>query len=334
MASPFPTDRPLKVVCLEGCHCAVPKFDFSHTYTEYDNTSAAQVLPRIRDADIVITTLVPITPAVALQCANLKLIAVMATGAGWVDKAYFAARGITVINSPGSNIPAVSEHALGLYFACRKRVVDMHARTLASDEWAKAGTLTKRFPRPPLSCAQEVVGIVGYGALGRAIEALCRGVGMGRVVVAERKGEPPREGRVSFDECVRTASVLVLCCPLDPGTVNTIDAAELAAMREDAVLINMARGGIVNEQALADALRKGTIEAAATDVLEVEPPDGTSPLIPKPGEEPVPNLTISPHISWFTARTIERLQELLKDGVETFVAGGLVNAVVDGRTKA
>lgn len=316
------------VVTLEGCHCEIPRLDFPHSYKEYDNTTAAQVLERIQHADIVITTIVPVTAVVAAQCPNLKLIAIMATGAGWVDHAYFASRGISVINCPHSNIPAVSQHAIGLYFASRKRIIEMHNKTIHTTEWMDRGTLTKCFPGPPRTCGQEVVGILGHGALGQAIEALCKALGM-TVMISERKGAGARTGRVSFEDCLRQSTVLFVCCPKDASTIDSISDAELATMRRDSILINMARGGIVNEAALATALREGVIEAAATDVLEVEPPDGSSPLLNS--EDLVPNLTVSPHISWFTGQTIAKLQQLLKVGVETFVAGGLVHAVVDGR---
>lgn len=316
-----------RVVCLEACHCGIPAFDFQYDYTEYQNTTANEVLERIRSANIVITTIVPILPSVVEQCSDLRLIAVMATGCGWLDKEYFKGRGITVISCPRSNIPAVTEHAIGLYFACRRRTVEMHNRTLGSQEWKNLGTMTRRFPRPPLTCGEETLGIVGYGALGKRIEALANAVGFGTINIAERKNAVPRVGRISFEETLRTSTVLLICCPKDSSTINLIDTAELKVMRPDSILINMARGGIVSEGALAEALRQNWIEAAATDVLEVEPPDGSSPLLPTKGE-PVPNLTISPHVSWYARNTIETLQTLLKDGVQAWIRGEPINVIV------
>jgi len=122
-----------------------------------------------------------------------------------------------------------------------------------------------------------------------------------------------------------------VCCPRDPSTINMIGNAELVFMRRDALLINVARGGIVNELALAGALKDGTISSAATDVLEIEPGVIGSPLLPKNGE-PIPNLTITPHIAWFAAETIKTLQQLLKDGIDGWVAGRPINAAVhDGK---
>lgn len=323
----------LHVVCLEECHCEIPTFSFPYSYRGYQNTATHQVAERIKDATILISTIVHVTPTMMEQAPHLKLLAIMATGMDWVDKEYCAKRGISVISCPQSNIPAVSEHTVGLYFSARKKIVEMHNLTTTTNEWARQGTLTKKFGGgPPLSCSQEVMGIVGYGFLGKRIEMLARAIGFGEVIIAERKGATvPRDGRVAFDDVLKKATVCVVCCPRDTSTVNMIGNAEFGLMRRDAVLINVARGGIVNEHALARALKDGTISSAATDVLEIEPGLIGSPLLPK-DEEPIPNLTITPHIAWFAAETITTLQRMLKDGIDGWVAGKPTNvAVHDGK---
>jgi lactate dehydrogenase-like 2-hydroxyacid dehydrogenase len=136
--------------------------------------------------------------------------------------------------------------------------------------------------------------------------------------------------RLPFAEVVRESTVLVVCCPRVASTVDLIAEEELRSMRKEAVVVNVARGGIVNEAALAKALTEGWIAAAATDVLEREPGGrGTTPLLPLHGE--VPNLTITPHVAWFAAQTMENLKTLLKDGIEAWVAGRPINVVVQGR---
>jgi lactate dehydrogenase-like 2-hydroxyacid dehydrogenase len=136
--------------------------------------------------------------------------------------------------------------------------------------------------------------------------------------------------RMPFEEVVRSATVLVICCPRDASTVDLIGEKELRSMRKEAVVVNVARGGIVNEAALAKALTERWIAAAATDVLEREPGGrGTTPLLPLQGE--VPNLTITPHVAWFAAQTMENLKILLKEGIEAWVAGKPINVVVQGR---
>jgi lactate dehydrogenase-like 2-hydroxyacid dehydrogenase len=326
------------VVCLEGCHCPVPTFDFPHTYTEHHNTVPADVLARIRDASIVITTIVPITPAVAAQCPRLRLVAVMGTGCGWVEHESLRALGITVINAPQSNVPAVSEHAIMLYLSARRRLLELHSATVGSNEWAAKGTLTTRFVGgAPRSCAEEDFVIIGYGALGRKIESLARGMGVENVLIAERRGvarADVRPGRVALSEAIVKASVLVICCPKEASTINLIGESELMAMRKDAVLVNIARGGIVNEVALVKALKEGWISGAATDVFEEEPPLlGESPLLPKDGDG-IPGLTVTPHISWYTDLTLKTLALILKSGVENWVDGKYdkCSLIVDGRS--
>ncbi|ERF75477.1 hypothetical protein EPUS_07009 [Endocarpon pusillum Z07020] len=320
-----PSDSPIHIVCLETMHCPLPPLTLPTPYkiSEYRDTPLSLIAPRLSTATIAITTVIPITPAIISQCPSLRVIAIWATGTEWLDTAYCASRGIWVINCPGTNIEAVSEHALAFYFAARRKIVELDTALKVREggerrggEWMEKGTLTTRWDDvggAPLSCGQEVVGIVGYGRLGRRIEALCRGVGMGRVVVAGRKGVT---GLVDGEE--------------DASTIDLIGEEELRSMRKEAVIINVARGGIVNEAALAKALTGKWIAAAATDVLEKEPGGrGTTPLLPLDSE--VPNLTITPHVAWFAAQTMKNLKAFLKEGIEAWVAGKPVNVVVQGR---
>ena len=201
------------------------------------------------------------------------------------------------MNCPGGNVDAVTEHFLGLYFAARKRVVQVHSLVTQTNEWVDKGTLTKLWPAgPPPGAKQEILGVMGYGTLGTRIVELARAVGFREVLVSERKNATEvRLGRVSFEETLRRATVVGICLPKEQDTVDMIGETELKLMRPEALIINVARGGIVNEAALAKALREGWIAGAATDVLETEPAGlGTSPLIPdiSKGEEEVPNLTI------------------------------------------
>ncbi|EXJ85035.1 hypothetical protein A1O3_05710 [Capronia epimyces CBS 606.96] len=321
------------IVVLEAIHCDMPSFDFPHTIDLHPRTRPDQVAERIKDATIVIACVVPVTPGDMDQAPHLGVLAVMAVGISWVDKLDCARRGVTVTNCIAGNVDAVTEHFLGLYFAARKQIVKVHTSVTTSHEWRDKGTLNKVYwpSGPPMGCRQETLGIMGYGSLGTRIEALARAVGFGEVLISERKnaGNSAREGRVSFDEILKRASTICVCLPKENDTVDLIAEKELRAMRADALLINMARGGIVNEAALAKALREGWIAGAATDVLEIEPAwPGSGPLTPDlaKGEPEVPHLTISPHIAWFTQSTIQNYQRLLKEGVEGWVTGTLQQA--------
>ncbi|KAL4967215.1 D-isomer specific 2-hydroxyacid dehydrogenase [Aspergillus stella-maris] len=320
------------IVCLEETHCPIPSsFTFPHTYTGYTSTtrSETEITHRLRDATIAITTIVPISPAVLSQCPKLQAVIIMATGVEWVDVPAYRERGVRVINCPGANVQSVSEHAIALYFASRRKVVELHVAMASSEEYVKHRTLAHRFKGgPPHTTLQEIVAIIGYGAVGKKIESVVRALGM-QVLVAERKGvmgTDVREGRVSFEIAIQHATVVMVCVSKTPDTIGLIGADELKSMRNDALVINVARGGIVHETALVKALRENKIAGAATDVFEVEPPvKGDSVLL----EEGIPNLILSPHIAWFSESTIRNLQDLLVEGVEGFVEGGegLVNVV-------
>lgn len=304
MSSPLINPPPLPpgkdkhhIVVLEAIHADMPTFDFPHTVTLHLRTAPHQVAERIQDATVVIACVVPVTPADMDQAPHLGILAVMAVGISWVDKADCARRGVTVTRCPAGNVDAVTEHFLGLYLAARKRVVQVHHGVTRTNEWRDKGTLTKLWPSgPPMGCKQETLGVMGYGTLGRGIERLARAVGFGEVLISERKNATSvRPGRVSFQEALRRSTVVGICLPKDHDTVDLIGETELKTMRRDALIVNVARGGIVNEAALATALRAGWIAGAATDVLETEPAGpGTSPLTPdlSKGEEEVPNLTI------------------------------------------
>ncbi|KAJ5110807.1 hypothetical protein N7532_001342 [Penicillium argentinense] len=314
------------IVCLEECHCPVPPLPFPHTYKGYNKTSHDQVPSRLGEADIAITTIVPITCADLDAHPRLKCVFVWATGVDWVDIDGFRARGVTVIRAPQSNVDTVSEHAIAFYFASRRRIVDMHNRCMASDEYAEKRTLTYHFGGPPLTCSAEVVMIIGHGFLGKRVQALVSALGM-KVLIAERKGmsgSDVREGRTEFNEALRKATVVILTTAKNPETIGLIGASEFETMRKDSILINVSRGGIVDEGALVDALRNGEIGAAATDVFEKEPPvRGESVLL----SGDVPNLIVSPHLAWFSVQTIQNLQDLLLRGLVAYYNDAPINTV-------
>jgi len=157
-----------KVVYLEACQCKLTSFDFPHEYVEYWNCEPHQVPERIKDATIVITTVVPITEESIAGASNLQLVTSLATGVDQIDLEACKKRGVVVSNCQGSNVDAVSEHALSLYFAVRRKTVELHNTTVRTDEWSQLGTLAKRFGGLPISCSQETVGVIGYGGLGRS----------------------------------------------------------------------------------------------------------------------------------------------------------------------
>lgn len=319
------------VVFLEAGNAPKPDLDFAHTCTRFEHTSPAQVINHLEDATIAVAGVTPITPADLDQAPRLQCVAITATGFEWLDRAAFAQRGITVVNCPHSNVEAVGEHFLALYFASRKKIVEVHNAVVGSERlWLNKRTLVPLWKQgPPLGLAQDTLGIIGYGSLGHHIERLARGVGFKEVLIAERKGQSDqRQGRVAFEHVIiRTATTIVICCPKDPSTIGLISKTELEAARPELLLLNLSRGGVVCENSLAAALREARFFGAATDVFETEPGGiGTSPLLPDEtkGQSPVPNLTVSSHVAWFSRQTQENLVRLLKLGIEGYVRGTLL----------
>ncbi|RSL65131.1 hypothetical protein CEP53_003793 [Fusarium sp. AF-6] len=195
-----------------------------------------------------------------------------------------------------------------------------------TDEYYERRILKHRFPELPLSCSQETLGIFGYGNLGKRIESMATALGM-RVMVAERKGQPPRDGRVTFEDVLREATVLVIAAPKNRDTIDMISEDELRMMRGNAILINVAHGGIVNEKDLVKVLRNGWIGGAAVDVYDGEPPQrGASPRL----EDDVPNLILSPQLAWLSAQTISNLQDGIIKGLTAFKGNPLAVVKIEG----
>lgn len=332
------------IVFLEAVHFPLAELPFPHTIDKHQKTAPHEVAERIKKATIVISNVIDVKPSDMEHAPNLQLIAILATGMGWVDKPYCAQRGISVVNAPGANIDAVSEHFLALYFASRKRIGVVDEIVHTSDEWVVTNSLTKKvWPQgPPLGCSQEILGVIGYGALGSRIESVCKALGFKDVLIAERKrAKEIRDGRTPFEELIKKCTTFCIVCPREADTIDLINEEELKLMRPDALLINIARGGIVNEAALAKALKEGWIFGAATDVLDTEPGGpGTTPLLPdlEKGEEEVPNLIVTSHVAWFSGSTIATLQGINRDAMTAFVEGrmydpkvGACVAVHDGK---
>lgn len=324
------------IVRLEAVHLDLAELPFPHTIDVYQTTEPHQIAERIKNATIVISNVADVTPADMDQAPHIQLLAVMATGMAWVNKEYCAKRGVSVINAPGANIDAVSEHFLTLYFASRKRIAIIDEIVHSSNDWLETNSLNKRvYPDgPPLGCKQEILGIIGYGALGKNIEELCKGLRFKEILISERRGATEmRSGRVFFEDVLKRCTTLCIVCPKAPDTINLIGESELKMMRPDALLINIARGGIVNEAALAKALKEGWIFGAATDVLDTEPGGpGTTPLLPniEAGEEEVPHLIVTSHVAWYSGSTVETLQAINRDSMTSFVEGRMY----DPKTKA
>lgn len=329
-----PTTQHFNIVALEVMLTDLPEITVPtpHTFslTTYERTPIAQVGERLRNADIAIITTVSIR-AEALDPAvtpNLKLITAVASGTDTIDLATCRTRGIRVLNSPGCNIDAVAEHALALYFASRRSVVPS-MMALQKNEWPKRGTLFRTANHangmiPARRCAAETAVVVGYGGVGKRVVELLRMLGM-NVSVAGRKGQPKAdvpEGRVEFDTAIRTATLIVLCCPRTAETLDLLSTAEFAVMQPDCVLVNVSRGGIVDEAALLVALQTNQIAGAGMDVFAKEPAGTeTCPLLAPDVVNAGLNLVLTPHTAWVAAQTNANNQRVLIENIHGFING-------------
>lgn len=313
----------MKVVFLDrfAIRAALRPLAFAHQWQEYPTTAPAEVVARLAGAQIAITNRVRFDEEIIAQLPELKLIAVSATGYECIDVVACRRAGIAVTNVRDWSTPAVAEHAFAMMLTIRRQLLVYRAAVQAG-EWQRShfyGVLRDTLPQDLYGCT---LAVIGYGALGRRIETLARAFDM-QVLIAEHKGATPRAGRVAFDEALLRADVLCIACPISDATRNLIGAAELARMKPGATLINTARGGIVNEQALADALRSGHLGGAGVDTLTQEPPRDGNPLL----ELDMPNLVMTPHMAFASDSTLARLAEQLLANIEAFVAGEPRNVV-------
>lgn len=296
--------------------------EFEHAWVEHAETPAELVGERLQGATIAISNKVRVSADAIASASTLRFIAIAATGADSVDLQECRARGIGVANVRDYGKHSVSEHVLMLMLAASRSLPD-YQRRVAEGAWQKS----PRFylgDYPIRDLAEKTLGIVGRGVLGQATGRLGRALGM-RVLFAEHKGtSQTRPGFAPFEEVLAKADFLSLHCPLTPETLGLIGAAQLAAMKRTAVLINTARGKLIDEAALVAALRDRRIAAAAVDVLSEEPPVNGNILL----DAALPNLIITPHIAWASSEARQRLADELIDVIEAWERGESMNRLV------
>lgn len=286
----------------------------------HDTLDAGGTVEKIGKASVVVSNKVQLDEAVFNQAPGIRLVCVAATGTNNVDLDAAARHGVPVCNVRGYATPAVVQHvyALLLGLTCR---INEYRQAIERGDWARSRFFCL-LDQPVRELSGLKLGIVGYGELGQAVAHVARAFGMD-VVVATVKADDNRSGRVPLDQLLPELDVLSLHCPLAPETMNLIDKRRLSLMKPDAVLINTARGGIVDEQALADALRANRLGGAGFDVLTEEPPVHGSPLL----APDIPNLILTPHSAWSSRESRQRLLEEVALNIRSFLDGELRNAV-------
>jgi glycerate dehydrogenase len=290
-------------------------------FIEYPSSQGHEVLERLRGATVAITNKVPLRAAVLRELPDLKLIAVAATGHDVVDVGYCREHGVAVANIRNYAVHAVPEHAFALILALRRNLIAYRA-DVERGAWNRCEQFCF-FDHPIRDLNGAQLGIVGEGVLGRAMAAIGTAFGMHAVF----RDHPDRVGEdleyQPLPRLLAESDVLTLHCPLLPSTRNLIAEAELRAMKPTALLINTARGGLVDERALARALQQGWIAGAGIDVLTTEPPREGNPLL----DLRLPNLIVTPHIAWASLGAMQFLADQLIDNIDAWAAGRPQNLV-------
>jgi glycerate dehydrogenase len=291
--------------------------NFPHSYNEYAVTSADEIVDRLRDATIAIINKVPMRRATLAQLPQLKLIAVAATGTDVVDKAYCKTQGIIVSNIRNYAFNTVPEHVFALAFALRRSLL-AYRDDVRAGRWQECDQFCF-FDHPIRDMRGSTIGIVGYGAIGKSVARIAEAFGLKALAY----DIIPQPGLTDFETLLRESDIMTLHLPLTSETKNMIGARELRLMKNDAILINTGRGGLVDEQALAEALTKNIIGGAAFDVLTVEPPKQGNILL----DLRLPNFIVTPHVAWASREAMQILADQLIDNIDAFAAGRPQNVV-------
>lgn len=295
---------------------------FAHELIEHPRTAAEQVVPRLADATIAILNKVPITAAMLEQLPQLKLIAVAATGSDCIDKAAAAARGVAVANIRGYALNTVPEHTFALILALRRNIVAYRESVLAG-RWQQAAQFCY-FDFPIHDLAGARLGIIGEGVLGQRVAELGRAFGMLPMFAAHKGVSGLGPLYTPWQQVLETADVITLHSPLTPQTRRMIAMPEFEAMKRRPLIVNTARGGLVDEADLVQALDRGLISGAGFDVTDGEPPAPDHPLMRAASR---PNLILTPHVAWASDEAQQALADQLIDNIEHFVAGNPSNLV-------
>ena len=314
-----------KIVVLEG-YASNPgdlsweKFAALGELTVYDRTAPEEILPRIRDAQIVLINKTRLTAELLAQCPHLRMIGVMATGYNVVDIDAAKRLGIAVCNVPGYSTMAVAQMTFALLLEMTQQV-GLHNSSVHAGRWTQAPDFCY-WDAPLTELDGKTMGLVGYGAIGQAVGRIAQAFGLRLLVTARHERPVPAGARfVSAEELLREADIVSLHCPQTAENLHMIDAAALETMKNGAILLNTARGGLIDEQAVADALKRGKLRFYGADVVSAEPIDADNPLLT------APNCYLTPHIAWVPKETRVRLHGVVLENLRAFLAGRPQNVV-------
>ncbi|MEL6375065.1 MAG: D-2-hydroxyacid dehydrogenase [Pseudomonadota bacterium] len=295
---------------------------FAHTWIEHDRTAPDQVVERLAGATIAISNKVPIREAQIASLPDLKCIVIPATGYDAFDIEACKARGIIVSNVRGYAVTTVPEHTFALIFALRRSLIGFR-QDVIDGRWQEAQQFCF-FTHPIRDLAGSTIGIFGEGSLGQGVATIARALGMNVLFAAHKNVEGLGPLYTPFDEVLARADIITLHCPLMPATRNMIAMPEFRKMTKRPLLINCARGGLVDEADLVTALDEGLIAGAGFDCLTAEPPTDDQPLLAVLER---PNVIVTPHVAWASDEAQQILWDQVIDHVENFHRGEPSNVV-------
>jgi glycerate dehydrogenase len=288
----------------------------------YDRTPQSKIVERCMDAEIIFTNKSIFTAEIINSLPNLKFISVLATGYNTIDLSAAAKKGIIVSNVPGYSPPSVAQHVFALLLNFSNQV-SLHDKAVKNGEWSAQEDFC--FWKTPLfELKGKKLGVVGFGDIGNKVAALGNAFGMEVIAYAPRPKPKPEYLPFKFaslEELMSESDVISLHCPLTADNEKFINKSLLQTMKKNAILINTARGQLINEEDLAEALKSGTIGGAALDVLSREPVSQDNPLLT------APNILITPHIAWATLEARSRLLKITVQNAEAFISGHPINVV-------
>ncbi len=284
--------------------------------TVYDYTAPQETIARIGDAPVILTNKTVISADVMAACPNLRYIGVLATGYNVVDIAEAKKRGIVVTNVPAYSTDTVAQFTMALLLEIALHV-GHHSRVVHEGKWTACRDFAF-WDYPLMELKGKTFGIVGYGSIGKAVAKVAQAFGM-KVLAYSRHGA--EEFHTELDELYAQSDIVSLHCPLTAENAGMINRDTIAKMKDGVILLNTARGGLINEADLRDALLSGTVYAAASDVVSTEPIKADNPLLG------LPNMIITPHIAWAALEARQRLMDVATDNVRQYLAGNVQNNV-------
>lgn len=301
----------------------LPRPSFEHEWVSYETTAYEDIVERCKDATIVATNKCKMTAEVLAQLPKLKHVAELATGYNNIDIEYCKAHGIAVTNIQGYSTDSVAEHSITMMLMLSRSMLKTRKK-MEQGLWVNANCFCQ-LPYPIVDLHGKTLAIFGTGAIGGRIAELARAFGM-KVLKGERRSATTvREGYTAFEEALKSADFITVNCPLTPDTTNLITKKEIAMMKPDVIIINNARGGVISEEDLVDAILNDKIGGAAADVASVEPLTPEHPYVKLQTND---NFILTPHQAWMSEDCLVELQRQFKENLEAFQEGKTLRRIV------